>query len=104
MLKRYQVLINEWLADFLKETAKIHNISFSEALRLTACLYIGETIAETHPEYKFPFNVKKISALLKSHEEGKVTETEFLKVLSQIYYESRKALEFSQEKRRAKKK
>jgi hypothetical protein len=104
MLKRYQVIINEWLADALKETAKEHNLSFSEVLRLAACLYAGGLIKELHPEYPFPFDSKKIKEIMTKHTEGKISSKEIEKTLSEIYFETRKALEFSKTKKTDKKK
>ena len=104
MLKRYQVLINDWLADYLKDVAKLYGISYSEALRLASCLYAGEMANELYPEYKYPFTKKKLKDIMRAYKEEKLSKKDLAKVMSQIYFESRKALEFMTEKRKADKK
>ena len=100
MLKRYQVLINDWLADYLKDTAKRHDISYSEIIRLATCLYAGEMAQELYPEYKFPFTKKRLKEIMRGHEESKVTEEQLHRMMSEMYYESRKALEYMAAKRK----
>ena len=40
MLKRYQVLLPDWLEDNIKEIAEIFDLSFSEIIRLELCFAI----------------------------------------------------------------
>ena len=93
MLKRYQVLLNDWLADFIKDMANKHDMSFSECIRLGLCLYYGSMISELHPDYKFDFSAKKIVGTIKKHMGTPRNEEEMHRTFSNIYFETRKAIE-----------
>ncbi len=97
MLKRYQILLDEWLADFLKERAELHDISFSEAIRLGLCIYYGSMISEMYPEYKFDFSPKKLVPMMKKNSDMNSSEEIMSKVISDIYYETRKAMDYYRE-------
>ena len=93
MLKRHQVLLNDWLADFIKDMAAQHDMSFSECIRLGLCMYYGSMISELHPECKFDFSAKKVVGLMRKYMGTPKNEEEMHKTLSTIYFESRKAME-----------
>lgn len=96
MLKRYQVLLNDWMADFMKTMADAHDMSFSECIRLGLCMYYGEMISELYPEHKFEYSAKKIVGLMKKYMGTAKNEEEMHKMVSNIYYEARKAMEHFQ--------
>lgn len=94
MLKRYQVLLNGWMADFIKEMSSAHDISFSEAVRLGLCVYYGSMISELYPEHKFEYSPKKIVGMIKKNMGTPRNEEEMHKTISNIYFETRKAMEY----------
>lgn len=94
MLKRYQVLLNDWLADFIRDMSDKHDISFSEAIRLGLCIYYGSMVSELYPDYKFDFSAKKIVGFMNKYMGTAKNEEEMHKTLSSIYFEARKAMEF----------
>ena len=97
MLKRYQVLLDDWLADFIKDRAEQHDASFSEVIRIALCIYYGGMISEFYPEYKFDFNSKKVASLLKKFSDSGMSDEVVHKMISDIYFETRKALEYFKE-------
>ena len=104
MLKRYQVLLNDWLADYIKFLCEKYDASFSEVIRLSLCMEYAYTITLSHPEYKTKLNHKKVV-----HEMDDLIKSErFLeenhKIISRTYFEARKAIEFALEKERKSKK
>ena len=60
MLKRYQVLLEDFIADYAKYNAEKYDISFSEAIRLALCIQYGNWIAANHPQVKYPFTPQKL--------------------------------------------
>ncbi|MDD3088869.1 MAG: hypothetical protein PHT95_02860 [Candidatus Omnitrophica bacterium] len=94
MLKRYQVLLNDWLADFVKDMANSHDMSFSECVRLGLCMYYGAMISELYPEYKFEFTAKNVVSRIRKYGNSPMNEEELHKTVSNIYYEARKAMEY----------
>lgn len=97
MLKRYQVLLDDWLADFIKERAEKHDASFSEVIRIALCIYYGGMIKEFYPEYEYEFTTKKMTSLLKKFAALDMSDDVVHKMISDIYFETRKALEFFKE-------
>ena len=52
MLRRYQVLLPDWLEEYFKKGVEIYGFSFSEIIRLQICFSILAQIPAMHPEYK----------------------------------------------------
>ena len=46
MLKRHQILLNDWLVEYIKNCSDRYDISFSEVIRLTLCVEMGLLIYE----------------------------------------------------------
>ncbi len=93
MLKRYQVLLEDWLADYIKHLAEIYDTSFSETIRLTLCAeYLDMAISA----YKYRPGLTKaeiVKALNKSVKKKQAEENRH-KIISKLYFEGRKAIEF----------
>ena len=47
MLKRYQVLLDDWLADTIKALADKYVISFSELIKVILCLETMQLLKKT---------------------------------------------------------
>jgi len=104
MLKRYQVLMNEWLADHIKKAARKYDISFSETVRILLCLEAIQLIAEAYPEkIKLKHSLKDVLRIVRQRSKNKIKEEEFHQFLSQTYFETRKAIEtWEQEEKKRK--
>lgn len=97
MLKRYQVLLTSWQADYLKFIAEKYDISFSETIRAAICLATMCVVPKVYPEYK----PAKITG--KSKDVGKkianvADQIEVHRLLSNLYFEARKAADYSYSK------
>ncbi len=100
MQKRYQVLIPEWLEEYIKWGVKKYGLSFSELIRLEICQAILSYISARYPEYEPGFNMKDFLTGISHFEGGKMDREKLDKTISTIYFETRKAIEyrFSKEK------
>ena len=100
MQKRYQVLIPDWLEEYIKWGVKKFDLSFSELIRLEICLAVITYISALYPDYKPGFSMKDFTAGVSMFEEGKMSREDLEKAISTIYFEARKAIEhrFSKEK------
>ena len=94
MLKRYQVLLPDWLEDYLKWGVKLYGLSFSEIIRLEICFSVLEMIQELHPEYQPGLTMKDIISMAKSYHKTKLTKEDISKFASRVYFETRKAIEY----------
>jgi hypothetical protein len=94
MLKRYQVILNDWLVDHIRKISEKYDISFSETIRTALCLaYIG-LIAKDYPKYKSNMKDVQKRATLREGNYNKVQMEQFHKDLSRLYFEAQKAIEF----------
>ena len=105
MLKRYQVLIDDWMEDYIKLVAEKYDTSTSAVIRVhlgVAILYVIETL---YPGYKPNLGNKELQELAKKAAKGKLEEADAYQMLSKILFEARKAVEFrlSKEKKPRKK-
>lgn len=94
MLKRYQVLLPDWLEDYLKWGVKQTGLSFSEIIRLEICIAVLATIDELHPEYKPNLSMKDVMDTAKSFNKSKFKKEDIRRFASRIYFETRKAIEY----------
>ena len=96
MLKRHQVLINDWLAEYIRHCGEKYDVSFSEVIRLTLCVEIGRNIAKHHPKYKFGISEKEIEKMcLPNSKKKDIDLDERHRFISKVYFEARKAIEFA---------
>ncbi|MFC1704287.1 hypothetical protein ACFL1E_05875 [Candidatus Omnitrophota bacterium] len=103
MLKRYQILLNDWLADHIRAASEKYDISFSETTRLALCLQFMQLVNKVYPKYKPKVTEAEITNLILKRNKSKVIESDKQhKLFSKIYFETRKALEFwaTQEKKK----
>lgn len=94
MQKRYQVLIPEWLEDYIKLGVKKFGVSFSELLRLEICLSVISTMEALYPAYKTTFSIKEVFQATQRFSKGEMDKEELERFISKVYFEARKAIEF----------
>lgn len=95
MLKRYQIILNDWMEDHYKNVAKKYDVSFSEMIRMALCVDIITATQKIFPKYKVDIDLKQLKKMMKKQElVGSLQLEEFHRFLSKLYFESRKASEF----------
>jgi len=94
MLKRYQVLLSDWIEDYIKVVGEKYDLSSSAVIRVHMALAIIFVITTLHPEYKPNFADKEFQELSKKAAKGKLDEAEAHQMMSRILFEARKAVEF----------
>lgn len=98
MLKRYQVLLPDWLEDYIKIGVETHGFSFSELIRLQLCFSILTQIPSLHPEYTPGVTMKDILGAINQATTENVDKKTYDRFVSQIYFETRKAIEYRMQK------
>ena len=102
MLKRYQVLIEDWLGEHFKAISKKYDISFSEAIRIILCLQVPKLAKIAHPKCRTVSLDKEMVKTIKKASKSKIDIVNFHKLLSRIYFEARKTVEiWTKEEERA---
>ncbi len=105
MLKRNQVLLNDWLVDIIKSMSKKYDLSFSEVIRIFLCLQIGKVSSYAYPELDFKHAITQTKKIIKKkNSEEPLSMDELRTAISELYFETRKAAELWNEKEAKKKK
>ncbi|NIO19800.1 MAG: hypothetical protein GTN76_03430 [Candidatus Aenigmarchaeota archaeon] len=105
MLKRYQVLLPDWLDDYIKFLVDKYDLSFSEVIRMELCIAILNMVPHLFPELKPDMSGKDISNYVKQNLEAELEQEEIHRLMSKVYFEARKAVEYrlAREKKKQKK-
>lgn len=104
MLKRYQVLLEDWMADHVKDVAGRYDLSFSEMIRCLLSMKIIELVEDNCPRYKSNIDKRNMERYIKIGNLEKMNREHFHKALSKVYFETQKAIEqfYKQDSRKAK--
>ena len=103
MLKKCQILLPDWLEEHVKYLALKYDLSFSEIIRGEMCYTTLSAITHLHPEYKSNLSPEKIMELFQEHDYEESEKTEIYRIMTDIYSETRKAIEYWKEKKSTKK-
>ena len=94
MFNRHQVLVTDWQTGYLRHIAKQYRVSFSEVIRVALSLFFMDIISSFHPRYNPPFTTKKITKILNDVANRKMHPKEIQQLISNLYFEARKAVEY----------
>ncbi|MCJ7580424.1 MAG: hypothetical protein MUP98_07800 [Candidatus Aminicenantes bacterium] len=97
MYKRYQVLLPDWLENYFKLISSKYNLSFSEIIRLELCFSMLSTAMEFFKDHQPNISRKDIFEEVRKYSAGKIDKKEFNRLVSKIYFETRKAVEYMME-------
>lgn len=102
--KRYQVLLSDWMEDYLKFITKKYDLNFSSAIRVHMCLGILNIISLLEPDFKIDLNHGDLIEYSRKASGNKAEEEEGHQLFSKIIFETRKAVEhrLSKEKEQSK--
>ena len=93
-MKRYQVNLPLWLADYLEKLAPIYGMSISEFLRFYVTAGVVMTIHQLHPEFephlRVEDSVKHKDTLLKANKEERTRWFE------DFYFEAQRTVKYRQ--------
>ena len=105
-MKRYQVLLPDWLEDNIKYYVDKYDLSFSEGLRAEICYAILASVPKQFPEYKPGIGSDELLRMVQKTAETELSKEQIQRFLSKVYFEARKAVEYrlSKEKEKENKK
>lgn len=99
MLKKYPILLPDWLEEHVKFLALKYDLSFSEIIRGEICYTTLSAIMHLYPEYRSKLSPEKIMEIFTEHDYADTEETEIYRTMTDIYSETRKALEYWREQK-----
>lgn len=94
MLKRCQVLLEDWQLEYIKNAAERYDYSLSEVLRIFLSEGFLCVITALHPEYKPNITKKYFVEMARKAANHNTSLEEKHKSISKIYFEARKAAEY----------
>ena len=102
--KRYQVLLSDWMEDYIKLVADRYDLNFSSEIRVHMCLGILYVTSILYPEFKLDLVDKEFLELSKKAGKKELREEDVHKMMSKVLFETRKAVEYRLSKEKKKKK
>jgi hypothetical protein len=94
MLKRHQVLLEDWQVEYVRAIADAYAISMSEALRIIFSVGTICAVSSVHPEYKTGTTKEKMKLAMKELASDKVPFDKKHSWVSSLYFEGRKSAEY----------
>jgi hypothetical protein len=94
VLKRYQVLLPDWLEEYIHWGVEKYELSFSELIRLEICLSILLRTTYLYPDYELHITVEEILSTVANYPQQELSKDQIDHLTSKIYFEARKAVEF----------
>jgi hypothetical protein len=94
MLKRFQVLLEDWQEEYLRLLTDVYDISFSEACRFLFSLGTLNAVEKAFPEYKYRITKEEVKQFI----DPKTSQEDRHKLISKLYFETRKAIEYRKTK------
>lgn len=98
MLKRYQVLLPDWLEEYIKYNVQLYDLSFSEIIRLQICFSTILAVSSMYPDFKPGIDLQDFFDMAKKTDPKNLDRAEILQSISKVYFEARKAVEFRMQK------
>jgi len=104
MSKKFQVVLPDWMEEYLEAVAARYDLTISELLRLELSLAFISFVNHYYSEYKGPtFGDLGIPAAKDAPSLEKIDRERMHKVLSRFYFEARKATDFHMKKEKLRK-
>ena len=101
--KRYQVLLSDWMEEYIKFITERYDLNSSSTIRVYMCLGFLFALSHTQPDYKIDLPKDELLKLSKKASKDELQEEEIHQLLSKIIFETRKAVEYRLSKEKSKK-
>lgn len=104
MSKKFQVVLPDWMEEYLEAVAARYDLTISELLRLELSLAFICFVNHYYPEYKGPsFGDLGIPSAKEAPPLDELDRERMHKVLSRFYFEARKSSEYHMKKEKLRK-
>jgi hypothetical protein len=104
MSKKFQVVLPDWMEEYLEAVAARFDLTISELLRLELSLAFISFVNHYYPEYDGPtFGDLGIPIAKEAPSLEKIDREIMHKILSQFYFEARKSADYHMKKEKLRK-
>ena len=93
MLKRMQILLEDWQVEYAMRAAKRFDFSLSEVVRILVSEAIMSILFSLEPNKKIGISQKQLTKMKRQVLNSKSTSEERHRIISRVYFEARKAAE-----------
>ena len=93
MLKRHQILLEDWQVEFIKDVAERYGHSFSGVTRGLLSAAFLQIVPLLDPDYQPAMTDKELLKLIKKMSDPRTTESVKQSLVSKLYFDARKAVE-----------
>ena len=93
MSNKFQVVLPDWLEDYLKHMVDRYDLNISEVIRLQICFAVMCMTEKLFPEYEMGITPDALTDLTKVKSDD-LDREQLLRTLSKVYFEARKAVEY----------
>jgi len=97
MKKKFQVVVPDWMEDYLNYLVDRYDLNISEVIRLEICFAILAMTEKLFPEHEMGITSEQISEL-PTLDMDKIERDQLMRMLSKLYFEARKAAEYRMKK------
>ena len=97
MSNKFQVVLPDWMEDYLKHLVDRYDLNISEVIRLQICFAVMCMTEKLFPEFDAGLTPEAVTALPKADSDN-IDREQLMRTLSKIYFEARKAVEYRLEK------
>ena len=94
MLKRYQVLLDDWQEEYIRRSAARFDFSFSQVVRILISEGILSILFSLEPKKKIGITARELTQMKKKILNHRTSAEERHQIISKIYFEARKAAEY----------
>ena len=98
MYKRCQVLLTDWLEEYIRDAMELNDLSFSEMVRIILSEGILHTVTLLYPGYKAGVTRQDLAKWIRKGAHPRTTSAEKHHLIARLYFEARKAAEHRLEK------
>jgi len=93
MSNKFQVVLPDWLEDYLMHLVDRYDLNISEVIRLEICFAVICMTERLFPEFEMGITPDTLTELPESKPDD-IDREQLLRTLSKIYFEARKAVEY----------
>ena len=93
MVEKFQVLLPEWLADYVHYLAEKYDMKISEVIRIQVSASALFMALQLHPEYTSDLEISQVVKGMAEHGR-KNDKAKVERLVSKLLFETRKAIEY----------
>ena len=92
MPKKYQVIVPDWMEEYINFCMEKYELTVSDVFRLQVSFAAIYFVVSHYPEFETDISIKEVCDQVLAH--TKSNRDELMRIISKINFEARKAVEY----------